>query len=114
MTAGKKRSANQGSYTDYTLEDRAKIGKYTTEIGPARATRHLAVPEMTVRSVLDKSVKFVKTTNNMYILGESAKYCSCHIFPAIHIDMITDIIETGKIYLCQYTHVLQRFTRLWL
>ena len=43
MTAGKKRSANQGSYTDYqgsyadyTLEDRAKIGKYPAENGPAK------------------------------------------------------------------------------
>ena len=42
--AGKKCSANGGSYTDYTLEDRAKIGKYTAENGPARASRHLSVP----------------------------------------------------------------------
>ena len=83
MTLGKKRSANGGSYTDYTLEDRVKIGKYTAE-----------------------------TANNMYILGESAKYCSCHIFPTIHIDMSTDIIVTAKIYICQYTHVLQRCIRL--
>ena len=48
MTAGKKCGANRGSYTDYTLEDRAKIGKYTAENGPARATRHLSVSEMTV------------------------------------------------------------------
>ena len=60
MTAGKKRSANRGSYTDYTLEDRVKIGKYTAENGPARATRYLSVPETTVRSVLGKSVKFEK------------------------------------------------------
>ena len=60
MTAGKKRSANQGSYTDYTMEGRAMIGKYTTKNGPARATRHLLVPETTVRSVLGKSVKFEK------------------------------------------------------
>ena len=46
MTVGKKRSANRGFYIDYTLEDRAKIGKYTAENGPARATRHLSVPEM--------------------------------------------------------------------
>ena len=44
MTAGKKRSANQGFRSDYTLEDRAKIGKYTAKNGPARATRHLSVP----------------------------------------------------------------------
>ena len=60
MNAGKKRSANRGSYTDYTLEDRAKIGKCAAENGPARATRHLSVSETTVRSVLDKFVKFEK------------------------------------------------------
>ena len=48
----------QGSYADYTLEDRVEIGKYTAKNSPARATRHLSVPEMTVRSVLGKSVKF--------------------------------------------------------
>ena len=41
MTVGKKRSANRGSYADYTLEDRANIGKYTAENSPARASRHL-------------------------------------------------------------------------
>ena len=60
MPAGKKHSANRGSYTDYTLEDRAKIGKYTADNGPARATRHLSVSETMVRSVLGKSVKFEK------------------------------------------------------
>ena len=83
MTAGKKRSANRGSYTDYTLEDRAKIGKYTTENGPARVTRHLSVPETTVRSVLGKSVKFEKLPIKCTFLGKSAKFCTCLIFPAI-------------------------------
>ena len=49
MTAGKKHSANRGFYTDYTLEDRVKIGKYTAKNGPARASRHLSVSETTVR-----------------------------------------------------------------
>ena len=79
MTAGKKRSANQGFYTDYTLEDRAKIGKYTTENGPARASRHLSVPETTVRSVLGKSVKFEKLPIICTFLGKLAKFCTCQI-----------------------------------
>ena len=60
MNAGKKCSADRGSFTVYTLEGRAKIGKYTAKNGPARATRHLSVPEAMVRSLLGKSVKFEK------------------------------------------------------
>ena len=33
----------------YTPDDRANIGRYTAENGPARATRHFAVPETTGR-----------------------------------------------------------------
>ena len=84
MTAGKKRSANRGFYTDYTLEDRAKIGKYTAESGPARATRHLSVSETMARSVLGKSVKLEKLPIKCTFLGKSAKFVpSCQIFPAI-------------------------------
>ena len=46
---GMKRSATRGSYTGYTSEERAKIGRYTAENGPARATRHFAVPETIAR-----------------------------------------------------------------
>ena len=83
MTAGKKRSANRGSYADYTLEDRAKIGKYTAENGPARATRYLSVSETTVRSVLGKSVKFEKLPIICTFLGKSGKFCTCQISHAI-------------------------------
>ena len=40
-----KRSVTRSTYTDYTHEDRAQIGSYAAENGPARATRHLAVSE---------------------------------------------------------------------
>ena len=46
---GMKRSATRGSYTGYTSEERAKIGRYAAENGPARATRHFAVPETIAR-----------------------------------------------------------------
>ena len=34
---------------DYTPDERANIGRYAAENGPARATRHFAVPETTGR-----------------------------------------------------------------
>ena len=46
---GTKRSVTRGTYTDYTPTDRTKIGTYTAENGPARATRHFAMPETTGR-----------------------------------------------------------------
>ena len=46
---GTKCSVTRGAYTDYTPEDRAKRGSYAAENGPARATRHFAVPETTGR-----------------------------------------------------------------
>ena len=46
---GTKRSVTRGAYTDYTPEDRAKIGRYAAENGPARATRHFTMPETTGR-----------------------------------------------------------------
>ena len=46
---GMKRSATRGSYTGYTSEERVKIGRYAAKNGPARATRHFAVPETTER-----------------------------------------------------------------
>ena len=44
---GTKCSVTHSAYTDHTPEDRAKIGRYAAENGPARATRHFAVPETT-------------------------------------------------------------------
>ena len=40
MKVGKKCSATHGAYSarDYTPEDRAKIGSYASDNGPARAT----------------------------------------------------------------------------
>ena len=46
---GMKRSATRGSYTSYTSEERAKIGRYAAENGPTRATSHFAVPETMAR-----------------------------------------------------------------
>ena len=46
---GMKHSVTRGSYTGYTPEERAKIGRYPAENGPARATRHFTVPETTTR-----------------------------------------------------------------
>ena len=46
---GMRQSATHGSYTGYTSEERAKIGRYAAENGPAGATRHFAVPETTAR-----------------------------------------------------------------
>ena len=45
VNEGKKHSAICGSYSDYTPENRTRIGRYNTENGPARATKHFAVPE---------------------------------------------------------------------
>ena len=44
---GTKRSV--AHYANYTPEDRAKVGSYAAENGPARATRHFVVPETTGR-----------------------------------------------------------------
>ena len=46
---GMKRSETCGSYTGYTSEEQATIGRYAAENGPARATRHFAVPKTTAR-----------------------------------------------------------------
>ena len=43
----------RGKYNDYTAEERAKIGKYAEENGPARAVRHFS-------KILDR--KLPKTT----------------------------------------------------
>ena len=51
---GTKCSVTRGTYTDYTPENRAKIGRYAAENGPARATRHFAVPETTGRRLKSK------------------------------------------------------------
>ena len=51
---GMKCSATRGTYIDYTPEDRAKIERYAAENGPARATRHLTLPETTKRRLKSK------------------------------------------------------------
>ena len=40
-------SATRGTYTGYTPKERAKIGRYAAENGPARTSRHFSVPETT-------------------------------------------------------------------
>ena len=45
VNEGKKHSAICGPYSDYTPENRTGIGRHNTENGPARATKHFAVPE---------------------------------------------------------------------
>ena len=67
-------------YADYTLEDRAQIGKYTAENGPARTTRHLSGPEMMARSILGKSVKFEKLLIT-YIFGQICQILYLSNFP---------------------------------
>ena len=49
-----KRSVTCDAYTNYTPEDRTKIGRYAAENGSARATRHFAVPEATERRLKSK------------------------------------------------------------
>ena len=46
---GTKRSVTCSAHTNYTPKDRAKIGRYAAENGPARATRHFAMPETSKR-----------------------------------------------------------------
>ena len=48
-------SSGRGKYNEYTAEERARIGKYAAENGPARAVRHFShllgrtIPETTAR-----------------------------------------------------------------
>ena len=51
---GMKCSVTHGTYADYTPEDTAKIRRFAAENGPARATRHFAVPETTKRRLQSK------------------------------------------------------------
>ena len=51
---GTKCSVTCSAYTDYTPTDRAKIGRYTAENGPGRATRHFVMPETTRRRLKSK------------------------------------------------------------
>ena len=46
---GMKHSATRGLYTGYTSEERAKIGRYAAESGPATVTRHFTMPKTTAR-----------------------------------------------------------------
>ena len=58
--AGQKRSATRGTYTSYTPKERAKIGRYATENGPARASRHFSVPETTARRLKSEYLQKLK------------------------------------------------------
>lgn len=55
LEEGSSTSGKRGKYNDYTPEERAKIGKYAAENGPARAVRHFSktmskkLPETTAR-----------------------------------------------------------------
>ena len=52
------------------IADRAKIGKYATKDGPARATRHFSVPETMVKRAKTEycppNLPNLKTTNNFF------------------------------------------------
>ena len=48
------RNVTCSAYTDYPPEDRAQIGRYAAENGPARATRHFAVSDTTGRRLQSK------------------------------------------------------------
>ena len=62
-----------------SIEDRVKIGKYTTKNGPAKASRHFSVPETATRRL--KTEYFwenppnFKTTNNFV----PAKFSCCAV-----------------------------------
>ena len=55
-----------GKYNDFTVKERAQIGKYATEHGPARAVRHCSkllgrqVPETTARRLKSEYLQALK------------------------------------------------------
>ena len=63
----------RGKYSDYTPEDRAKIGKYAAENGPARAVRHFSsvlgmkVPETTARRLKSEYLLKIK---EVHVIGD--------------------------------------------
>ena len=72
-----KRSVTCGTYTDYPPEDRAQIGRYAAENGPARATRHFTVSDTTGRRLQSKwSCHFV--TSSVWD-SKSAKFKMCQM-----------------------------------
>ena len=62
---GMKSSAIRGSYTGYTSEERAKIGRYAAENGPGRATRHFVVLETMARSLKYKYLQRIRRQCSM-------------------------------------------------
>ena len=49
LQASGTESNKRGKYTQYDAEKRAQIGRYASENGPTRASRHFDVPEPTER-----------------------------------------------------------------
>ena len=70
---GMKHSATRGSYMGYTPKERAKIGRYTAENSPARATRHLAVPETItiLKSEYRQKLKAMQHAENTTVMVKS-------------------------------------------
>ena len=62
----RKSNQGRGRYNDYSSEERAAIGRYTAENGPAKASRHFSktlernVPESTARKLRDEYLKKLK------------------------------------------------------
>lgn len=59
-------SKGRGKYNQYTAKERAQIGKYAAEHGPARAVRHCSkllgrqVPETTARRLKSEHLQALK------------------------------------------------------
>ena len=47
--AGPAPKCRKKTYSSYSAQDRARIGRYAAEHGPTKATRHFTVPESTAR-----------------------------------------------------------------
>ena len=70
---GKECSATRGACIDYTPKDRAKIGRYVAENGPARVTRCFVVPETTVRRLKAEYLQKLKPFCN--VIGLELAIC---------------------------------------
>ncbi len=85
LQEGGDESGKRGKYNDYTAEERAQIGKYAAEHGPAKAVRHCSKllgvysSPVILRSHIGRQIKirqFLKNSKNC----KSAKYNSRQIF----------------------------------
>ena len=73
------RTLTRGKYAIYSPTDRAKIGKYVAENGPASATRKFTttlsgLKESTVRLFRDSYKNEIKTRKRKLDLGHCRKY----------------------------------------